>query len=83
MRSIIVHELIGKRCLLRVTTGSYLEKGVTEYRIVEISPSGNWVKLQNIYGNKYWKAICDVLFVEELIDLKAARKKETGENDGR
>jgi hypothetical protein len=33
----------------------------------------------NLNGNRYWKAITDLSFVELLADLKAEREKETGE----
>lgn len=66
-------ELVGKRCLLKF--GGY-GTTVEEYRVLESSPSGNWVRLMNTNGYKYWKAISDVSFVEELRDLKAERPKD-------
>lgn len=72
-----IQVLVGKRCLLKVPRGIYGVDRIEEYRILEISPSGNWVKLMNLYGNKFWQAITDVSYVEELRDLKAEREKET------
>lgn len=65
-----IKTIVGKRCLLKLTTASYRFGDVTEYRVLEISPSGNWLKLQNLNGNKFWKPIQEVAFVETLIDLK-------------
>lgn len=72
-----VRALLGKRCLMKMTQG--FGKDITEFRIVELSPSGNWIKLMNLSGNKFWKPLSDVALVEELIDLKAERLRETGE----
>lgn len=63
-----IQELVGKRALLKMSNGYGGE--VQEFKIIETSPSGNWVKLQNIYGNKFWKAIIDVSLVEVLRDLE-------------
>jgi len=70
-----ITDLVGKRVLLK-TSGryAYREEEVTEYKILEVSPSGNWVKLMNLNGNKFWKPITGLSYVETLIDLKAGRK---------
>lgn len=73
-RKISIADFMGKRCLLAEASG--YGKKVDEYRILEVSPSGNWVKLQSIYGNKFWKAIAEVSFVEELINLKADKPQD-------
>jgi hypothetical protein len=70
-----IRELIGKRCLLKVDErGSYSfgQTGVTEFVVREVSPSGNWIKLQNIFGNQFWKPVSQVALVETLTDLKAS-----------
>ena len=67
-----------KRLLLKVISGSsYLryEGPVQEFKVLEISPSGNWLKLMNTNGNKFWRAIAEISFVEELLDIKADRPK--------
>lgn len=69
-----ITKLIGKRCLLKI--GLY-GKEVEEFRVIEISPSGNWVKLQNIYGNKYWKPVSECALFEELIELRPERPPAT------
>lgn len=68
-----ITELKGKRCLLQVSTGRFRGDKVDEFKVLEIAPSGNWVKLQNINGNKFWKPVVEVAFVEELKDLRAGR----------
>lgn len=65
-----INELKGTRCLLKVSNGQYGRQDVTEYRVLEISPSGNWVKLQNINGSKFWKATAEVALVEKLTELR-------------
>jgi len=35
-----------------------------------------FIKLMNIYGQKFWKPVSDVSFVEELVDIQAGRAKE-------
>lgn len=71
-----ITNLLGKRCLLQVDVGPYRQRGITEFKILEISPSGNWAKLMNIDGYKFWRAVTEISFVEELIDLKADKPKE-------
>jgi hypothetical protein len=43
---------------------------VEEIKILEISPSGNWVKTQNMNGNKYWKHSSDIVPMEVLASLE-------------
>lgn len=64
-----IQELVGKRALLKTSQRGY-GSDVGEFKVIETSPSGNWVKLQNIYGNKFWKATTDVSLVEVLRDLE-------------
>lgn len=66
-----ITDLLGKRCLLQVGIDPYKQRVITEFKILEISPSGNWVKLMNIHGNKFWRTVTEISFIEELIDLKA------------
>ena len=58
-------ELIGKRVLLSQPK-SYYGTSVEECKILEVSPSGVWVKVMNIHGNKYWKETAKVSVVEVL-----------------
>ena len=68
-----ISDYLNKRCLLKVGASSWGSSGVEEYRILEVSVSGNWVKLQNRHGNKLWHAVTEVSFVEELRDFRAER----------
>lgn len=67
-----VAELVGKRLLLKFGTAPAFSRNVEiqEYRVLEVSPSGNWVKLMGMHGNKFWKPVVDVLVVEELKPLR-------------
>lgn len=69
-----VVKLVGTRCLLKLA-GSW-GGSVEEYKVLELSPSKNWVKLMNMYGNKFWKPIQDVSLVEELYDLRTHKVGE-------
>jgi hypothetical protein len=68
---------VGKRLLLKVSRSRYCsDSTVTEYRLLEVAPSGNWVKLRDLNGRQFWVAYADVGFVEELRDLRAERMAE-------
>lgn len=47
---------------------------VEEFKVLEISPSGKWVKVQNTYGNKFWKSAADITPVEILEEIEKAPK---------
>ena len=58
---------IGSRVLLTVPNGGYgSSKIVGEYKILEFSPSGTWVKLMNADGRRYWRQRVEVSVVEVL-----------------
>lgn len=64
-------ELVGRRALLKAEKSGYGSRSeVTEYKVLEVSPSGSWVKLQSVYGNKFWKPVTEVSLVEVLRDLR-------------
>lgn len=65
-----VKALLNKRVLLKINGKGWSQNHVVEeFKVLELSPSGNWVKLQNLNGNKFWKPIQEVAFVEELQEL--------------
>jgi hypothetical protein len=75
-----VTDLVGKRALLKVNSSScrmYDRGDVTEFRVLEASPSGSFIKLMNMYGQQFWKPVPDISFVEELVDIVAVRVAET------
>jgi hypothetical protein len=66
-----LREKVGKRALLSVGGYSYLAKNqVDEYKILEISPSQEWVKLLDQNGRRFWKRINEVSLLEFLGDLE-------------
>ena len=68
--------LVGKRMLLKVKGRGYGDSPIEEFKVIELSPSGNWIKLQNIYGNKFWRAVAEVAVVEELKPLNVGRPSD-------
>jgi hypothetical protein len=69
--AIEVKDLVGKRILAKV--GATYKMEIGEYRVLEVSSSGNWVKLMNMNGNKFWRSIGEVSFIEELVDLRSGK----------
>jgi len=70
-----IDELVGKRCLVKMSgvQGFRNSTIIEEIKVVELSPSGAWVKIMNLYGKKYWRAVADISLAEVLIDLKAGK----------
>ena len=63
-----LREKVGKRALLNVS-GVYNPSRygpIEEYRILEISPSQEWVKLLDQNGRRFWKRINEVALLEFL-----------------
>lgn len=71
-----ITELIGKRVLLKLKTRSYRSEDVEEYKILEVSPSGNWVRIQNSNAYKFWKPVVELSLVEVLKPLRPAKPEE-------
>ena len=70
-------ELVGKRCLMLVEGSRYSRsQSVEEYRVLEASPTGNWVRLMNAFGNKFWKPVAEVSLVEVLQELVPTKREE-------
>lgn len=63
-------DILHKRVLVTVKE-SYSNSKIEEYKILEISPSGKWVKCQNMHGSKFWKMYSDIQIVEILANLEA------------
>lgn len=60
-------ELLYKRILVIEKERGYSStQKVIELKILEVSPSGKWVKIQNIDGHKYWRAAADIIPIEIL-----------------
>ena len=65
-------ELVGQRALLQL--GSGYGQRTEEYRVLEFSPSGAWVRLMNTHGNKFWCRSTDAILVERLAPLEPCPK---------
>jgi len=37
-----------------------------EFKVLEISPSNEWIKLQNLDGRKFWKSTKEIVLLEVL-----------------
>jgi len=69
-----IRGLVGKRILM--SAGSYYNSNnVEEYKVLEVSPSGNWVKVMNNNTRKFWKMVSACALVEVLEDLEASPKE--------
>lgn len=69
-----IRDLIGKRCLVK-TEQRYGNSGVREVKVLEVSPSGQWVKTQDQHGRKTWQTTTSLSLVEILIDLRGSREE--------
>jgi len=62
-----IQDLLHKRILVATKDTGYRQSStVEEVKILEISPSGNWIKIQNQNGAKIWKSAADVVPIEIL-----------------
>ena len=72
-----VKDLLHKRILVAKKNNDYSVKGkVEELKILEISPSGNWLKAQNTNGYKYWVHYSDIVPIEILAFVSNDKPKE-------
>ena len=68
-----ITNLIGKRALVTEPDAYGRGTKVSEIKFLELAPSGNWVKLINMHGNKYWKPVTEISLIEVLLDLRAGK----------
>ena len=61
-------EILHKRVLV-VAKGVGSRNEIEELKILEISPTENWVKVQNLVGKKYWTHYSNITVVEVLNNL--------------
>jgi len=71
-----VRELIGERVLIHDQKG-YYRTTVIEAKVLEVSPSGTWVKIMNMHGNKYWMETGKMSVIEKLEAKPVHPKEET------
>jgi hypothetical protein len=66
-----IFDLLHKRILIvEKSVGYNQQQKIEEVKILEISPSGKWVKIQNMNGNKFWKMASDIVPVEILFSIE-------------
>lgn len=70
-----IQDILHKRILVAEKTNSYSGATVIEIKILEISPSEKWTKIQNQTGNKYWKMTSDIVPIEVLASLETNPNK--------
>lgn len=62
-----ISDLLHKRILVAEKTGRYNEsQTLEELKILEISPSEKYIKIQNMNGQKFWKLSVDIKPIEIL-----------------
>ena len=71
-----VTTLVGKRMLVKGANRTYNSSVVEEVRLLEVSPSGNWVRFMSCAGNKYWRPMSEVALVEVLQSLDKGKPGE-------
>lgn len=65
-----ITKMLHKRILVAEKLQGFNSKStVEEIKILEISPSGIWIKIQNMNGNKYWKNYSDINPIEVLENI--------------
>lgn len=70
-----IFDLLHKRILIVEKSGGFTQnQKIEEIEILEISPSGKWVKIQNMNGNKFWKMSSDIVPVEILFQIEEKPK---------
>ena len=71
-----INTLIGKRALITSTKAAYSADKIQEIKFIELAPSGNWVKIMDGCGKKYWKPVTEISLIEVLKDLTNGTKHE-------
>lgn len=68
-----IKDLVHKRVLVveNARIGSR-DQVVQEVLIMEVSPSGNFTKIRDMNGRKYWKHTSDVTPIEVLLNLETS-----------
>ena len=67
-----IQDLLHKRVLVAEQGRGFSSssKTVKEIKVLEISPTEVWVKVQNDNGNKYWLHHSDIIPVEVLTSIE-------------
>ena len=76
-----MNDLIGKRLLTSDGTArGYGPVQVVEIKLLEVSPSGRWVRVMNEYGRKHWQEADKINVIEELRTLERCPQPEITKN---
>ena len=69
---------LGKRVLIAVKGGySHSPSSLFEFKIIEISPSEQFIKVMDENGRKIWKHVNDFTPIEMLVDREAHPNNST------
>lgn len=65
-----VRDKLGARILMTVQKphGFGSKTAVEQARVIEVSPSGQWTRLMNEHGAKFWTRTEEIMLVEVLTD---------------
>ena len=70
-----MEKLIGKRFLTAKKSGYSSDLKIEEVKLLEISPSGQYVKLMDVHGKKYWTPYNLITPIEILADKEKCPTK--------
>lgn len=72
-----IRDLIGQRLLIKRSGHEYgsREGDVEEIKILEVSPSGEWAKVMNQNGQKFWRLRSGIAVVEALLPLRGGEER--------
>ena len=63
-----IQDFAGKRVLASTCQKPFVTAGsFQEFRVLEVSPSGNYVRLMNPWGHKVWHLVAVVTVLETLV----------------
>lgn len=62
-----IADFVGKRILCTTKSVGSFRGPIEEVKVLELSPSANYVRLMNEYGRKYWRPVTDVAVIETLV----------------
>lgn len=63
----IISDHVGKRVLMTVKEQAYSSPRIEEWKILEVSPSGNYVRIMSCFGAKHWHPVIACTIVEALM----------------
>lgn len=71
MSGVAITEYVGRRVLMSLKQGPWGHSvAYDEMRVLEVSPSGNFVRLMNTFGRKFWRPVVDCALIEALTPLE-------------